>query len=79
MITTPAEELLATTLSEFPAAASGDTLGAREKLALVVRVGSAVTWILPSDTSVLKEWMGDGAGASSMSPVHTLKQARKIG
>jgi hypothetical protein len=30
-----------------------------------VLAGLAVTWIFPSATCALKEWMADGAGASS--------------
>ena len=43
-----------------------ESLGARAMLGLVVRAGSAVTCIFPPETCALKEWMADGAGASSV-------------
>lgn len=41
------------------------------------RSSSAVTYIFPFETLVLKEWMAAGAGASSISPVQMLKQAEE--
>lgn len=50
--------------------------GARDMFFLVVCSSRAVTWILPSLTAVVKECRLSIAGASSRSPVQTLKQAR---
>lgn len=44
-------------------------------LALVVFFGSAITFIFPSETKALNECKAVGAGASSMSPLQTLKHA----
>ena len=58
-----------------PASGLEGTLGSRDMFAFETRSSSAVTSIFPSEMLVLKECMAAGAGASSMSPVQTLKHA----
>ena len=58
-----------------PASGFTGTLGWRDIFAFATRSPSAVTKIFPSEILVLKECMGAGAGASSISPVQTLKHA----
>ena len=60
-----------------PASGLPGTLGRRDMCGFETRSSSAVTRIFPSETLVLKECMAAGAGASSISPVQTLKQAVK--
>src|SRR5882762_11214137 len=56
---------MTTPLFPPPRSLVDDSLGARVTF-LVVRAGSAVTWIFPPEICALKEWMGEGAGASSV-------------
>lgn len=58
-----------------PASGLEGTLGRRDIWAFETRSSSAVTKIFPSETLVLKECRAAGAGASSISPVQTLKHA----
>lgn len=62
-----------------PASGLLGTLERRDIFDFETRSSSAVTQIFPSEMLVLKECMAVGAGASSMSPVQTLKQAANGG
>ena len=59
-----------------PASGLPGALGRRDMFGFETRSSSAVTYIFPFETLVLKECIAAGAGASSMSPVRTLKHAK---